>query len=80
MVFLGGVCWMLIAFIEDIEEDWIGLNKIEENPLEFKKKLYNIIQFHTSAIQLSGNLNLFRLSLNHSFSLLQICKRFFKYL
>lgn len=37
---------MLIAFAEDIEEEWNGLNAIKENPLEFKfnkiRKILNI--------------------------------------
>lgn len=57
MVFLGGVCWMLIAFIEDIEDDWNSLNDIKDNTMELKNKLCNIIQFHTTVVQLSESFN-----------------------
>lgn len=53
LVFLGGVCWFLMTFIGDINEDFHSLNTITKDSMKFKKKLYRIIKFHTDVIQLS---------------------------
>lgn len=53
MIFLGGVCWLLIAFIEDIEMELSSLNDLNENRIKLKQKLYFIVKFHSKAMQLS---------------------------
>lgn len=61
LCFFGGVCWLLIAFIEDINSDIKNLNKIKrirENDMKFSQQLVKIIHFHSTAKQLSLNLKL----------------------
>lgn len=53
LVFLGGVCWMLLALVEDMGEDLRSLNNIDCGPAELKRKFYDIIQFHSTIMQLS---------------------------
>lgn len=52
LVFLGGVCWIIMAFIDDIKNDFHRLNGIKR-PVDLKFKVNSINKFHSSVIQLS---------------------------
>ena len=54
LCFLGGVCWLLMAFVEDIREDIHDLNEEKNNGSKLKMKLNDLIEFHSTVKQLSG--------------------------
>lgn len=53
--FSGGACWLLIAIIEDIGQEFHNINKMRNNnPVtalnaHLKMKFHKIIQFHSTA-------------------------------
>lgn len=51
LCFLAGFCWLLIAIIDDINEDFDSLNEMKNNIKGLKMKLNQIIQFHSTAKQ-----------------------------
>ena len=58
LAFMGGVCWLLIAFAEDIRKDIQNLNEERSNNAVLKTKLKNVIEFHYTTKQLSVNLKI----------------------
>lgn len=50
---------MLLAFIEDIGDELSSLNYLKGSPVELKQKFHEIIQFHSTILQLSRTKNYF---------------------
>lgn len=53
LTFLGGVCCLLIALAEDLNQDIQNLNEERSNNAVLKTKFNDIIEFHCTAKQLS---------------------------
>lgn len=56
--FMLGCAFMLMAFIEDIQQDLKSLNESAKNgvnPLQFQKRFNTVIQLHSNAKELSKN-------------------------
>lgn len=53
-----GVCWIIILFFEDIEIELHNLNDdINGNRNKIKNRFIDIIQFHSTAKELSNDFN-----------------------
>lgn len=50
-----GFCWILMAFGKDITREWIEINNIVVSPKDLKRKIIDIIRFHSKVKQLSRN-------------------------
>lgn len=57
--FMIASCWMIMTFAKEIKREWIATKQLaESDQLEFKKRVHEYIEFHSSVKQLRKSRNI----------------------